>query len=259
MSVESAALVYFSPTGTTKAVLSKIGEGLASKLHHIDITTEDRENIVVDDSLAIIGIPVYAGRIPPVAVQRLKRLSGTCPCVCVAVYGNREVDDALLELKNLVTERGFKMIAAGSFIGQHSFNTAERPLADGRPDSSDDALAVNFGEGIAAKLARNDLSEPAVPGNFPYKPNGPSLGGAPVTVADSCDLCGECEASCPTHAIKITDGVVVTQPDECIGCFACVQACPTDARVFPATERLEKVRQWLFDTCKARKEPVTYI
>lgn len=41
--------------------------------------------------------------VPGVALERLTRIQGNGqPAVAVVVYGNREFDDALLELKNIL-------------------------------------------------------------------------------------------------------------------------------------------------------------
>ena len=49
---------------------------------------------------------VYAGRVPALAVERLKgiKTSGV-KCVIVAVYGNRAYEDALVEMQDVATER----------------------------------------------------------------------------------------------------------------------------------------------------------
>ena len=51
-------------------------------------------------------MPVYAGRVPALAVERLKgiKTSGV-KCVIVAVYGNRAYKDALVEMHDVATER----------------------------------------------------------------------------------------------------------------------------------------------------------
>ena len=51
-------------------------------------------------------MPVYAGRVPALAVERLKgiKTSGV-KCVIVAVYGNRAYEDALVEMQDVATER----------------------------------------------------------------------------------------------------------------------------------------------------------
>ena len=54
------------------------------------------------DDLVLFGVPVYGGRIPSPAVQTLRRMQGSrTPAVLVAAYGNREYDDALLELADI--------------------------------------------------------------------------------------------------------------------------------------------------------------
>jgi hypothetical protein len=53
------------------------------------------------------------------------------------MYGNREFEDALRELKDLAVEAGLKPIAGGAFIGEHSFADSKFPLARRRPDQKD--------------------------------------------------------------------------------------------------------------------------
>ena len=56
--------------------------------------------IEIKDSLTILAAPVYGGRVAPIALQRMKRLKGTnAPVILVAVYGNRDYEDALVELR----------------------------------------------------------------------------------------------------------------------------------------------------------------
>ena len=51
-------------------------------------------------------MPVYAGRVPALAVERLKDIkTNGVKCVIVAVYGNRAYEDALVEMQDVATER----------------------------------------------------------------------------------------------------------------------------------------------------------
>lgn len=51
-------------------------------------------------------MPVYAGRVPALAVERLKSIKTSgVKCVIVAVYGNRAYKDALVEMQDVATER----------------------------------------------------------------------------------------------------------------------------------------------------------
>lgn len=184
MNINSAKLVYFSPTKTTKKVVESIAQGIqVDMIEKLDLTPPEartREFEELHDELAIIGAPVYGGRVPIDAVNRLQRLKGNdTPAIIVVVYGNREYEDALLELKDIAVEAGFKPVAAGAFIGEHSFANDTTLIANGRPDTDDLKKAGEFGKMIWKKLrdiqALDDMSPLHVPGNFPYRKRGKGL------------------------------------------------------------------------------------
>jgi ferredoxin len=216
----------------------------------------------ITDELTILGAPVYSGRLPIEAVQRLRRLKAReTPAVVAVVYGNREYEDALLELKNLAGEQGFRPIAAGAFIGEHSYSTNDKPIAVGRPDAADLNQAREFGERVFHKLTNvQELDRmPAleVPGNFPYKERMERPLEAPTTRETLCTLCGTCASVCPTAAV-VVENAVITEPERCILCQACVKNCPTGARVMEV-ERIKKVADWLRTNYARRKEPEMFL
>ena len=122
MEVKQVKLIYFSPTGTTQKVLEIIADGIAVEdVEHIDLTLSggDQQTIpTFSDELVIIGAPVYGGRLPVDVINRFKQLKvSNTLAVLIVVYGNREFEDALLELKNLSIELGFSPVAGGAFVG----------------------------------------------------------------------------------------------------------------------------------------------
>ena len=262
----SQTLIYFSPTRTTQKVLSAIsantGIGITEQL---DLTPPDTANTgikKITTDLAIIGAPVYGGRLPLEAVKRLKQVSGNgTPAVIVAVYGNREYEDALLELKDIATEADFLPVAAAAFIGEHSFSSKAMPIAHGRPDAVDLEAAGNFGDAVGKKLssigAVHEDDCVKVPGNFPYKERKTRKDTSPDTNAKTCTLCGNCADACPTSAISISESVV-TDKGLCIICCACVKTCPTGARVMQ-DPGVQKATDWLHTNYFARKEPELFI
>ena len=266
MKLDSLDLVYFSPTGTTRTVLEGIAEGLgAEKVLAHDLTPPDAEkgsSIPVQNDLTLIGVPVYAGRVPMDAVRRLQKVQGNgSPALVVVVYGNRDFDDALLELRDLAVERGFVPIAAAAFIGEHSFSTEEKPIAPGRPDKQDLEQARDFGTRVREKLAGvssiEELETITVPGNYPYREYKAPAQCPPVTYTQECNLCEACVDVCPTGAIVINSDTVVTNEDLCIACCACVKACPSEARVME-NERILQINQKLYDNFRQRKSPEVF-
>ena len=164
---------------------------------------------------------------------------------------------ALLELKDLSIELGFKPVAGGAFIGEHSFSTEDVPIANGRPDSRDVHKAMDFGEKIMAKVTALPSADAPidldVPGRFPYEGGVREMTVAPVTKEDLCTLCGTCAGVCPTAAISV-DETVTTEIESCIRCCACIKNCPENARVWDDA-MMKKIAAWLNENCNVRKEP----
>lgn len=267
MQVETIKLIYFSPTETSVKVAAGIAKGVGSaKVAHVNLTVpqaRSRSFPPVTESLAIIAMPVYAGRLPEEAVARLRRVQGNGrPAVVVVLYGNRAYDDALVELRDVAIECGFVPIAAAAFIGEHSFANDAARIALNRPDANDLEKARSFGQTIRSMLdaaaSLEDFTSLRVPGNVPYKDYTVLKNIAPDLDSARCTNCGVCMMVCPTGAISLTNGTMVTNASECILCCACVKACVLSARAL-TDERIDKVRGMLVSKFSERKEPETFL
>ena len=266
MDISLARLAYFSPTGTTKRVLEGIAQGVqADVVEALDLTPPEARRGALPQmhgELTILGAPVYAGRIPPEAAHRLRRLraNGT-PAVVVVVYGNREYEDALLELRDFAVEVGFRPIAGGAFIGEHSFDSEATPIATGRPDAQDLRKSVTFGQMIRDKMegihALDEIPPLQVPGDLPYRERMEGRAISPVSNGALCTKCEGCVAVCPMAAITVGDNVVVDQ-NECILCSACVKACASGAMDWQ-DPWVMRVAKWLSTDHGDKKEPEMYL
>jgi ferredoxin len=262
MEISKAKLVYYSPTNTGKKIVTAIMKGTSLDYSYIDLTpagSESKNYSVAKDELVIIAAPVYSGRIPKVALDRIKKVKGDgTPAVLIAMYGNRNYDDALLELKDVTSELGFKAVAGAAFIGRHSFDTPETPIAPGRPDAADIDKAKDFGAKIMEKLGGiTEVPELEVSGNRPYRKGGGGDPRSPETTAETCILCGMCAKVCPVGCVEVTD-VVETDKTKCTACTACVQSCPTGARHWENPGILGGSK-WLATECSERKEPEVFL
>ena len=69
MTLETAGLLTFSPTGTTRRVVEQVAKGLGLPgTAALDLTLPRPETSGVQEAVcdvAVIGSPVYAGRLPP--------------------------------------------------------------------------------------------------------------------------------------------------------------------------------------------------
>ncbi|MBP3413470.1 MAG: 4Fe-4S ferredoxin, partial [Oscillospiraceae bacterium] len=101
MNTTRLIVAYFSPTGGTKKVVDAIVAGFDMPAVEVDLT-KDNSSVAIDEvDILLAVLPVYAGRVPQVALKRLSAMRGNGQkALAVVVYGNREYDDALLETKN---------------------------------------------------------------------------------------------------------------------------------------------------------------
>ena len=254
-------LIYFSPTGTTRRIVEQVALGFKAPIteqHDLTLNSAGIDTKLTE-GIAIIGVPVYAGRMPEICLQRMQQLSADqIPAVLVVLYGNREFEDALVELRDFARSKGFIIKAAAAFIGEHSYSTATHPVAANRPDQGDLYKARQFGEAISQSLYKGHLVlEPVIPGSVPYKDRPPLGGISPSLIQERCTRCGTCIKICPTNVITLTDQIV-TDPGGCIMCCACVKKCPEQARVLDHP-MINARREMLITHCSARKEPLVFI
>ena len=185
---------------------------------------------------------MYAGRVPNVLLPYLREKvrGGGALAVPVVLFGNRNYDDALIELRDLLQADGFGCIAAGAFVGEHSFS---RTLGAGRPDDRDMAGHPAFAREICGKLAGQAGTENtpvAVRGETPIRPyyTPRDRHGNPISILKvkprtdmaKCGGCGLCAELCPMGSIDPAD--VSRVNGICIKCCACVKKCPAGAKYF---------------------------
>jgi len=263
MDISNIKTIVFSPTGTSKKIAQAIAEGAqeSQKVEHIDLTSPNYpKNIsIAKGELAIIAVPVYAGRVAPLAEKRLRELSGNnSPAIIVALYGNRAFDDALVELKDIAQAQSFSITAAAAFIGEHSFSSSTLPTGHGRPDASDLKVAKEFGKKVMHQLTKGQ--KPAavnVPGNTPYKEGMQNLPFTPAINLEQCTQCEECVTSCPAGAIRL-NGEIQIDIESCTFCCACIKVCPEECISLASTPMAEKALA-LHTNCKQRKEPQLFL
>lgn len=270
MHINSVEVAYFSPTGGTRRIVEWIGQGLRASLpdepriasHDLLSQPPQHNRVLPSDSLLVVGMPVYGGRIPPYCLPLLRRFkSRNAPALAVAVYGNRDYDDALLELRNTLGGSGFVVTGAAAFIARHS--VFPRVAAD-RPDAADQRMAEEFAQLCAERLAGLDaLSRNlkiTVRGTAPYKelkPGGPR----PDVEGAKCVRCGACVNICPVRALSMgaeTDAPVARDTDLCMGCAACIQVCPAGAQGWrgPQYDAMSAV---FSEKYAARREPELFV
>ena len=241
--------IYFSATETTKRIVTAIAERLCDECKFLSLSARQPESIVMNhDDIAILGVPVYGGRVPGLAVERLKAIHGKGQkAIAVCVYGNRDYDDALVELCDIAEQQGFTLIAAGAFIAEHCIFPK---VATNRPDDVDMKNITLFADLCRRRIAGVEaFNKDAVKGNRPYlTPAGVPI--HPKADKRKCIRCGQCAQECPTGAIDKANPYH-TNNSICISCCRCISVCPSHARSFGGL--LYKIAGWKFTKDNSRR------
>lgn len=271
MIINSAALIYFSPTGTTKKIMDSIVKGMNLEVVKTTNLTSPlirkKPYNPIEEDIVIIGVPVYEERIPKLLYPFLTNLKGNSkPVVIAAVYGNIGYGIALNELYRITKIAGFNVAAAGAFIGEHSFSTKNVPIAEGRPTHQDLSVSEEFGRNIMKLLrAKEDLNyeQFEIPqGKLPVmakilpKHSARLFTRTPDVDMESCNGCCICVKLCPVSAID--EETLEVDENRCLRCFSCAKRCPQGSRRITYKKKL-LVSAFLKFKSRIRKEPELFI
>jgi ferredoxin/flavodoxin len=245
---------FYSATQTTKKVVTAVADRIAEKLAGEDGRPLMRAEFDFSrpgvragkasfsaTDIVVFGTPTYAGRVPNLMLKFIQTIEGGgAVAVPIVLYGNRNFDDSLVELRDLLYKDGFYPVAAAAFVGEHSFSYI---LGAGRPDDADMEKAAAFADG-AAEAVRAFTPEGFTPVEVEGVPD-PYRGyyqpqdrnGNPIDIRkvkpltnEKCTNCKLCADICPMGAIDRED--VKEVPGICIKCGACTKRCPEGAKYY---------------------------
>ena len=243
--------IFFFFTAHTREAVQHLAAALDDNAHLHDLTSYERGALArsfAPEDLVVVGAPVYGGRIPALAAERLQQTKGSnTPAIAVVTYGNRDYEDALLELKTILEQNGFVVIGAAALIAEHSI---VHSVGHDRPDEADWKQLEQFAAQMGEKLEQKQIHSVAVTGNQPYR----SYNGIPLKpkASHACVRCGFCVRECPAGAIP-GKNPRKTDRKKCISCMRCVTYCPQKAR--SVNELLWKVTvNKLEKACSVRRE-----
>ena len=137
--------IFFSPTGGTEKVADIVAKGTKLDAEEIDLIKESDKLMKVKfekKDLCLVAVPSYGGRIPSVVTDMFRKVKadGT-KAILVAVFGNRMIDDTLLELQDVLEASGFVCIAGMEAVAEHSLM---HQFGTGRPDQQDEKELLEY-------------------------------------------------------------------------------------------------------------------
>ncbi|WP_298498613.1 ferredoxin [uncultured Methanobrevibacter sp.] len=246
--------IYFSPSKTTKKVVEQVARNFDYSSETYDLLNFDESKEFDQDDIVIVGMPIFAGRIPKRGRERLEKLKGNnANAIAITNYGNAHVSDALLELVDLLKENNFYVIAAATTVSHHSIFDG---VAVGRPDASDIEKINEFSKKCLEKIKSGESLNAEIPGNRPYV----EYKQLPFEISCDetlCAFCYDCVSICPEKAIP-DDDPIDTDLDLCSRCTACISICPEDARMFSG-DAFEAKKPAFESANSERKEPEFFL
>ncbi len=243
MRLYSAVMIFFSPTGSTAAVVRATARGMGIiDCREVDLTLPPARadfSGLCEEDVVLLGAPVHDGALPQALAQALSRLWAVGqPAVLCATYGGLGCGSALRDLHAVATKARLRPVAAGLFPSEHPLwpcrgnpRPGEGDLATARELGFDARFRLERGAAMPMQQSQPSRRAPCLPqrgwplGTLRAVSPRRLLPVPEVTLA--CTGCGLCAQGCPTAAISMPD--VDIDGDACLRCMRCVDVCPEGA------------------------------
>lgn len=237
--MKKALIHYFSGTGNTKHMASKLGSRLREKGYEVeyDNMEDGNKNHIKYYSIQIFAYPIYAFGTPAIVLKYLRGIKpgNGCKTSIVCTCGGFE-GQSLKHVGGLLKRKGYDVVLSHALIYPDNWTQVVKPsdqetinkmILDGDREARD----------IAAKIAKMDSSIKKVPVFHQiwawivfllFSLIGRRVLGKVFIGDKNCTACGKCERECPVKAIQIKNG----KPQwnwSCENCQRCMNICPAKA------------------------------
>jgi len=240
--INKIRILFFSPTGTGRRIALAIAAEFKQTdvVELSDISYPDcrlnSQPVIPEDEWLILILPVYAQRLPQLAVSYLWTFRGQqTPASVICHYGHVRSGIALGQATFLLRQQGFRVISGAVLPVDHAYNNEQVQIL-ARPDIT--ALISQLQDHLRQV---RQLLQTCGDGSIDFH-GGPRFNPAclipqkwlacgtitlPAVRQTRCRQCQACRLACPTGAIS---NKLEIRADQCIRCLACVRACPQGAR-----------------------------
>lgn len=222
-------IFYFTATGNCLYVAKKIEKNLISIpqiIHQDDLEFED-------ETIGIVA-PIYAGEIPNIVKEFIKKATLKSPYVYILLTYGMNDSVAAKWTYEYALENGINIdyIATIQMVDNYlpSFDMLEQMAMDKHIDEQLSRVLLDLSQ------RKKGYNEPTQKGKEAYAMvqkrflEHPELNnGESLYVTDQCIGCGICAKVCPIGNIDMINGKANRKQKTCEFCLACIQNCPHKA------------------------------
>ena len=242
-------ILYFSGTGNTKFVATKIAEEFRKNGCEIDMHSIEEKIDLKDFSYdyLILGFPKYFEYIPKIFFEFLDdNLFDSLKEVKTMIFstGKDKAKAYFNELEKKLLIKNYKVIVTKNFQMPDSYTLSKGyKMVKGKElrEIFDKSLAeikdtvVNFLTDNYMKEEISEIKSSIYKTINKFKTKDLYKNSMRFSVNSNCDKCNLCVNSCPTNNIENIAGEIKFR-DNCIMCCRCVNACPKNAIMYNEKE-----------------------
>ncbi len=238
-------VLYFSGTGNSRYIATRIADGLGDDLLNMNDRIKDRNtHAVQSDQRIVVVTPTYAWRIPRIVRDWITRtgFQGARQAWFVMNCGS-EIGNAAKYNRLLCAEKGFAYMGTAQILMPENyialFSTPEperaRQIISAAEPAIDSAIR-QIASGQPFTAPRNKLCDRIMSGpvNAAFHPLCVKAG--PFHAGRECIGCGKCVRLCPLNNIALKDGRPVWGKN-CTHCMACISCCPLETVEYGKSSR----------------------
>lgn len=232
-------ILYFSGTGNSKYVASRIGEATFDKVFSIeDCIKVNNYNFDLDndENLGIV-CPTYFFGIPVIVRDFLRKVkiksNGNNYIYAVTTYGGYSggtldmINDLLGELSMELKAR-YDVAMVDTWTPSYDVSNLDKnEVINKKGEDRLDFIIkkiISKKEGNFQNKKLPDFIVKRVYSSYEKARNTKYF-----TVNNNCTGCGMCEVKCPCRAIEVKNGKPVWKSEKCILCLRCLHNCPRNA------------------------------
>ncbi len=263
------AIVYFSPSGSTKKVAEAYRKSLAGAGATVQMLPLERSKAIFEDhdgaafwaqlepcDLLLVGGPIYIKHMQYHLTDMLydapftNQSTGSHAAV-FSTFGKVSAGVGLAEAARILSRKGYAIISGLDVDAVHSATRLLRePVSQGLPGKELDAWIKTSVDSMLETIGKRkkgslDLILSKRYEDYPeLKDEKTVLANYPVVAFDEtkCTACGRCVKACPTLDLSLVDSVPNHREEsQCIHCTNCLVVCPADAVILPLEKRSEFV------------------